>query len=236
MIAGFAVALLVACQDPAARESTSDEEFVSNLRSVPTRSSHENETAQDPQSLVGRNWNTVRPTRCLGETLLHSRKPLRSYVLPTWRGRTLFVYREGGPLFEVMHTEDDRRVNAERMRASLEILGVVDLETFDWETRVISGGVVDNVVCWDPRDGGPRGPGLVVGVVELRRVSYETFPPERAWKWNDQEGRFEAVADPSRVSCWFQEQGDTPLEAWRESWGSWGLPNFQCEIVTSPES
>ena len=135
-----------------------------------------------------------------------------------------------------MHTEDDRRVNAQRMRANLEILGVVDLGAFDWKTRVISGGVVDNVVCWDPRDGGPRGPGLVVGIVELRRVSYEVFPPERAWKWNDQEGRFEAVDDPSQVSCWFQEQGDTPLEAWRESWDSWGRPNFQCEIVTSPES
>ena len=61
-------------------------------------------------------------------------------------------------------------------------------------------------------------------------------PPDRAWKWNDQEGRFEAVDDPSQVSCWFQEQGDTPLEAWRESWDSWGRPNFLCEIVTSPES
>ena len=70
------------------------------------------EAAQDLQSLVGRNWNTVRPARCQGESLLRTTEPLRTYVIPSWRGRTLFVYRAGGPIFEVMHTEHDRQVNA----------------------------------------------------------------------------------------------------------------------------
>ncbi len=230
LIAGLVVALLVACHEPAGREPTSDQEFVPDPSSVATPPSHENETAQDPQSLVGRNWNTVRPTHCRGETLLRGTEPLHTYVIPTWKGRTLFVYRAGGPLFEIMNTENDRQVDAQRRRANLEILGVVDLGAFDWQTRVISGAVFDNVVCWDPRDGGPNDSGLVVGVVELSRASYEAFPPERAWKWNDQEGSFETIGDPSRVSCWFQEVGDTILEEWWESWSSYGWPNYQCAI------
>ncbi len=233
MIAGFAVALLVACHEPAYRESISDEQPVPNLPSAPTVSSNKHEMDRDPQSLVGRNWNTIRPTHCRGETLLRTTEPFRSYVIPTWRGRTLFVYREGGPIFETTYSASSRQLKDQRMRANLKILGVVDLGAFDWNTRVISGR---NVVCWDRQDGGPSERGLVIGVLELKRVSHEAFPPERAWKWNEPEARFDAVADPSRVSCWFQEQGDTPLEAWRESWGSWGLPNFQCEIVTNPES
>ena len=201
LIAGLAIALLVACPDPADRDSISDEELAPQRPSVPIRSSDENETPEDPQSLVGRNWNSIRPAHCRGETLIRTTEPLRSYVIPSWRGRTLFVYREGGPLFEIMNTEDDRQVDTQRRESNLEILAVVDLGVFDWKTRVISGGIVDDVACWDSQDGGSREPGLVIGVVELRRVSHEVFPPERAWKWNDRQGRFEAVADASKVSC-----------------------------------
>ena len=186
--------------------------------------------SDDPQTLVGKDWNSIRPVRCQGETLLQATEPLRSYVILTWEARTLFVYREGGPIFEVTITDDDSKVKAERKKDNLKILGVIDLEDFDWKAEVFSGSLFDEVQCQYREPANPHSQAsLVIAIVELKSVSREDFPAKRAWTWNEQKGRFDRIPDRSRATCAFNAQGDYTLEDWRENWPHWGRTNFQCE-------
>ena len=182
----------------------------------------------DSQTLVGKNWNEIRPIPCQGETMLATEEPLRSYAILTRKGRTLFIYKEGNPIFENPITDEDKKEMVNRKGEYLKILGVIDLENFDWKKEIFSDAY--EIHCAYPPAGANTADGIVFAVIDPKRMKKEneSFPAKRAWIWNKQKKGFDKISNLFGVTCRFEVMGDGTLESSKEGWQRFGESNYLC--------